>query len=187
MHVFGQVFGHAFGQRGAERPITLGRDLAHFVQKVIDLHLNRTNFDDRVKEARRTNDLFGKDTARLFQLPRGRRCRYIDRLRTHGVPFFKLERAVIHTGRQTEPVLCQREFTTVVALIHAADLRHGHVAFVGKNDRVVRDKFEQRWRWLARGAARQIPRIVFDAVTDARRFEHLEVKVRSLLKTLCLQ
>ena len=79
------------------------------------------------------------------------------------------------------------EFTSVIAFIHAADLGHGHVAFIGKNDGVVGDEFKQGRGRLARRAARQVTGIVFDAVAEPRRLEHFQIKSGALFQPLCFQ
>ena len=81
----------------------------------------------------------------------------------------------------------QRELAPEVAAIHAADLRHRDVGFIGKDNGVVGDELEQRRRWLARGAAGQIAGVVLDPVANPSRFKHFQVKVRALLKPLRLQ
>ncbi len=71
--------------------------------------------------------------------------------------------------------------------IHAAELRHGDVAFVQEHERVVGHVFEQRRRRLARLAAGEIARIVLDAGAAAGRFHHLEVVDGALLEPLRLE
>jgi hypothetical protein len=66
-------------------------------------------------------------------------------------------------------MLGQCHLAPEVALVHAADLRDRDVGFVGEDDGVVGNEFEQRGGRLARGAARQVARIVLDPVADAGR------------------
>jgi hypothetical protein len=84
-------------------------------------------------------------------------------------------------------MLGQRELAPVVAAIHAADLRDGDVAFVGEDDGVVGDVFEERRGRFPGGAARQVARVVLDPVADARGLQHLEVEIRALFQPLRLQ
>ena len=79
------------------------------------------------------------------------------------------------------------ELAPVVAPVHAADLRDRDVAFVGEDDGVVGDEFEERGRRLARRAAGQVARVVLDPVADAGRLQHLEVEVGALLQPLGLE
>ena len=78
----------------------------------------------------------------------------------------------------------QREFAPVVAFVHAADLRHRDVAFVGEDDGVVGDEFKQGGGRFAGRAACQVARVVFDAVADAGGLEHFEVEVGALFQAL---
>ena len=109
------------------------------------------------------------------------------RLRPHRVPFLEAQRPVVEAGRQPEAELGQRRFAPEVAPEHAADLRHGDVAFVHEDQRVVGQVFEQRRRRLARQAAREPARIILDAVAGAGRLDHLDVELRALLQPLRFQ
>ena len=184
VQVFGQILGHALGQRGDQRAHSVGGHKTNFVQQIVDLRANRADFDFRVQKAGGTDHLFGEDAAGLLQLPCRRGGGDEDGLRTHGVPFLELQRSVVHAGRQAEPVFGQRHLAPEVTSIHAADLRHGDVALVGEDDGVVGDVFEQRGGRLARGAAGQIAGIVLDPVADARRLKHFEIEVGALFKPL---
>ena len=79
------------------------------------------------------------------------------------------------------------EFAAVVAFVHAADLRDRDVAFVGEDDRVIRDEFKQRGRGFAGLAPGEVARVVFDAVAVSGGLEHFEVEVGALLKALGFQ
>ena len=188
MHVFGQILGHAFGQRGAQRAHSRSAvDFAHFVQQIIDLGADGADFDRRVQQPRGADHLFGEHAAGLFQFPFGRGGGHEHGLRAHGVPFFEFERAVVHAGRQAEAVFGQREFAAVVAFVHAADLRDRDVGFICKNDGVVGDEFKQCGGRFARCAPRQVAGIVFDAVAHARRLEHFKIEVGALFQPLRLE
>ena len=187
VHIFGQVFGHSLGQGRDQRAVAIGGNLAHLVQQVIHLHLDGPDFDLGIQQAGRADDLFGENAARLFDFPRGGGGGNKDRLRPHGIPFLELERAVVHAGRQAEPVFGQRELAAVVAFVHSADLRHRDMAFIGKDDGVVGDEFKKGGRRFAGGAARQVAGIVLDAVADAGRLQHLQIEVGALFEPLCFQ
>ncbi len=116
-----------------------------------------------------------------------RRRRHRDRLRAHHVPFLEPQRPVVHAGGQPEAVFGERRLAPEVAAEHAADLRHGDVAFVGKHQRVVRHVFEQRRRRLARTASGEIARIVLDAGAASGRFHHFEIEGGALLQPLRFQ
>jgi hypothetical protein len=61
------------------------------------------------------------------------------------------------------------------------------VAFVGEDDGVVGDVFEQGRRRLAGRAAGEVARVVLDPVADAGGLQHLEIEIRALFQPLRLQ
>ena len=143
MQVFGEVLGHALGEHGDQGAVALLRRFADFAEHVVDLALGRADLDRRVDQAGGADDLFGEDAAGLFHFPAAGRGGDGDGLRAHGVPFLEAQRAVVDAGGQAEAVFGQRRLAAEVAAIHAADLRHGDVAFVDEEQRVVGDVFEQ--------------------------------------------
>ena len=164
-----------------------GRHLADLVEEVVDLHRHRADLDRRVDEAGRADHLLGEDAAGLLDLPGRRGRRDEDRLRAHRVPLLELERAVVHAGGQAEAVLGEGELAAVVALVHAADLRHRDVALVGEDDGVVGDVLEEGGGRLAGLPPGQVARVVLDAGAGAGRLEHLEVEGGALLEPLRLE
>ncbi len=100
--------------------------------------------------------------------------------------FFKLQRPVIHGRRQAEPKLHQCGFARTVAPVHGAQLPHGDMAFIDKHQGIGGQIVDQRGRRLARRRTRQMPRIVFDALTKAQLLQHLEIKTGALLQALGL-
>ena len=78
----------------------------------------------------------------------------------------------------------QREFAAIVAFVHRADLGHGNVAFIRENNGIVRNEFKQCGRRFPRRAAGQIAAIVFNAIANAGRLEHFQIKIRALFKPL---
>ena len=111
----------------------------------------------------------------------------MDGLRPHRLPFLEPQRTIVHAGRQTEAVFGERHLAAIVAAIHAADLRHGDMALVGEDERVVGQIFEQGRRRLAGPAAGQIARIILDARAGAGRLQHFEIEQRALLEPLRLE
>jgi hypothetical protein len=61
------------------------------------------------------------------------------------------------------------------------------MAFIGKDDRVVGDEFEQRGRRLARRAAGEVARVVLDPVAHAGGLQHLQIELGALFQPLRLQ
>ncbi len=187
VHVFGQIFGHALGERRDQRAEPVRGDFAHLIEQVIDLHFDRADFDHRVQKAGGADHLLGEHPAGLFDLPLRRSGRDKDRLRAHGIPFLELQRPVIHAGGQTEAMFGKREFAPVVAFIHSADLRYRDMRFVGKNDRIVGYELEKRRRRLSGRASGEVTRIVFDPIANAGGFEHFQIEIRALFQPLCFE
>ena len=187
MQIFGEILGHAFGQHGDQRPVAFLRHLPHLADEIVDLQARGPYLDRRIDQAGRADDLLDEDAAGFIELPWSRRCRNRDALRTHGVPFLETQRPVVHAGGQAETVFGERRLAAEVAAEHAAELRDRDVAFVAEHQCVVGHIFEQRRRRLARLAAGEIARIVFDAGTSAGRFHHFQVEDGALLEPLRLQ
>ena len=187
VHVFGQVFGHALGQRRAQRAHARIGHAPHFVQQIVNLRRYRANFDHRVQKTGWPDHLFGKDAAGHVQFPRRGRGRHKDRLRAHCIPFLELQWPVIHARRQAEPVFGQGEFAPIVAFVHRPDLRHADMAFIGKHDGIVWNKLEQGRGRLARRAPGQIARVIFDAVAHACGLKHFQVEICALFQALRFQ
>ena len=187
VQIFGQVLGHALGQRGDERAIASLRHLAHFAQKVVHLAPRGPDLDRRVDQPGRPDDLLGENAAGAIELPAARRRRDAHGLRPHQIPFLEAERPVVHAGRQAETIFGKRGLAAKIAAIHAADLRDRDVALVDEDQRVVGQILEQRRRRLAGFAAGQVARIVFDAGAGASRLDHLHIKLATLRQTLRLE
>ena len=162
-----------------------GADLA---DEIVDLGARRADVDRRIDQAGRADHLLDEHAAGLVQSPsRSGVAETATDLRPHRVPFLEAQRAVVHAGGQAEAVFGERRLAAEVAAVHAADLRHGDVAFVGEDQRVVGHVFEQRRRRLAGLAAGEIARIVLDAGAGAGRLHHLEVEGGALLQPLRFQ
>jgi len=107
-------------------------------------------------------------------------------LRHQRLEFLELERAVVKRRRQAEAVIDQVFLARAVALVHAADLRHGDVRLVDDHQRVLRQVVDQRRRRLARLAPRKMPRVVLDALAEAQLGHHFEIETGALLQPLRL-
>src|SRR5207247_6932109 len=75
--------------------------------------------------------------------------------------------AVVERAGQPEAGVDQRLLARPVALVHAADLRHGLVGLVDEADEVAGEVVEQAVRARAGGPAVEDPRVVLDAVAEA--------------------
>src|SRR3546814_19068419 len=99
--------------------------------------LGRADDADRVDEAGRADDLLDEDAAGLLQFPIAGRCRDIDRLRAHLLPFLDLQRPVGAAARPSEAVLGERRLERVVAPDHPVELAHGERTHIDETEGVV--------------------------------------------------
>ena len=90
------------------------------------------------------------------------------------------ERPVVERRREPEAVVDERLLARAVALVHAADLRHGLVRLVDEDDEVVGEVVDQRERVRARRPALEVARVVLDPVAEAELLHHLEVVLGAL-------
>jgi len=84
-------------------------------------------------------------------------------------------------------MLHQVALARTIALVHAPELRNGHVALVDEKQVVVGQVFDERGGRLAGGAAGEVARIILDAVAIPQRAHHLEVVHGALMDALRLQ
>ena len=96
-------------------------------------------------------------------------------------------RAVVHRARQPEAEVDQRRLARAVALVHAADLRHGLVGLVDEADEVLGEVVDQAVRARARRAAVEDPRVVLDPRAEPDLAQHLHVVLRALAQAVGLQ
>src|SRR3546814_16727335 len=86
-----------------------------------------------------------------------------DLWREHRIPFVEPQRPVVDAARQPEAVFGERDLPPVVAPRHRADLRHGLVAFIDEQQRILRQIFEQGRRRLAGQTAGEERAVILDA------------------------
>ena len=132
----GQVLGHALGQRGHQHALLAGNALANLVLKIVNLASDRTHIDLGIEQTGRTDDLLCH-TAGMLTLVFARRGRNIDKL---GYPCLKLietKRAVIERRGQAKTVFHQRHLTRAVTFVHAANLRHRHMALIDDAEHIL--------------------------------------------------
>ena len=160
--------------------------LVHLREQVVDLRARRAHDHLRVDEPGGAHHLL--DHLRgVLRLVVGRRRGDEDGLAHLALELLELERAVVERRGQAEAVGHQRLLARAVAVVHAAHLRDGDVALVDDEERVRRQVVDERGRRLARGAAREVARVVLDALAEAQLVQHLEVEVGALLQPLQLQ
>ncbi len=109
-----------------------------------DPALSDTSEHGRVDQSGGADDLLREHAASLVHLPLAGCGGDVDRLQAHRVPFLNAQGAVVDAARQAETVFGECGLAVEVAFEHAADLRHGDVAFVDEDEAVVGQIFEQR-------------------------------------------
>ena len=97
------------------------------------------------------------------------------------------ERPIVKSTGQAEAVFYQHFFPGPIAVIHATDLRHGHVRLIHKQQIVVWKIVEQGGRLFAWLAVGQVATIVLDAFHKAGLFHHFEIKTGALFQPLGLE
>ena len=110
--------------------------LADLVHEVVDLVARLAHLDGRVDDARRADDLLD-DALGVRALVLARRRRDEHDLRRDRQELVERLRPVVQRARQPEAVVDERLLARAVALVHAADLRHGLVGLVEEADEVV--------------------------------------------------
>ncbi len=156
VHVLDEILGHALGQHGDQHALAFLRAVLALGDQVVDLLLDGPDDDRRVDQPGRTDDLLDEDALRALHLPRAGRGADERRLRPQRLPFLELQRPVVDRRGQAETELSQHALAVEVAAEHAADLRHGDVALVDDQQRVLGEVFEQGRRRLAGTAAGEI-------------------------------
>ena len=187
IHIFRQRLCHLLGQGGDQHPLALCCCFAALGDDVIHLAFRRAHDAVRIGQAGGPHHLFGKDAAGALHLPGARGRGNKDGLWAEPFPLLEFQRPVIHAGRQAEAIFRKRALAREVAFEHGPDLRHGDVAFIDDQKRVLRKILEQGRRWLARSAPRQIAGIVLDAGAGPGGLDHLDIELRALLDALRLQ
>ncbi len=184
--VLRQVFGHALGQRGDQRALAVAHPDRDLLQQVFDLAFHRANFNFRVKNARRPDNLLHHRFADAIFVGAGRGGG-IDRLPHALLKLLELERTVVKRARQPEAVIHQGHFAGTVTVVHTANLRDRHVALVDHQQIILREVIHQR-KWRAAGwALVQVARVILDAAGKANFADHLDIIIDALLQTLGFQ
>ncbi len=112
------------------------------LEQIVDLALRRLDHDLRVDQTGRADDLLDHAVRDPHLVLAGRRGE------VHGLADAVLElvppqRPVVEGARQSEAMLDQRALAGRIALVHGADLRHGHVRLVDHDEEVVGKVVEQ--------------------------------------------
>ena len=150
--IISQVFRHALGQRGHQRALVGPDPQIDLGQQIVDLGIDRPYFDLGINQTGGARHLF-HDPAGMSFFIRAGRGRDKQGLRDQFFKFVKAQRPVIQRGRQPETIFDQILLAGAIAAIHAAELRHGDMAFVDDHQRVFGQVIQQGRRRLAGGPA----------------------------------
>ena len=184
--VVGKVFGHALGKGGNKHTLLLCDGGLDLVDEVVNLALDGAHLDLGVQKPRRADDLLHALLADGLLVVARRRA-HVDELRHAALELVEAKRTVVERRREAEAVLHQRDLARAVTLMHAADLRHRHVALVDDAEHVLGEVVDQGIGRLARLAAVEVARVVLDAVAEPHGLEHLEVVGGALCEALGLE
>src|SRR3989338_3957130 len=185
--VLRQVFGHFLGERRHQHALAAGGAPADFFEQVVHLATHGVDFDFGVNQAGGPHDLLDHHAGGARQLVVARSGGDVDDLVRPPLKLLELERVVVERRGQAEAVVHQRLLARAVAVVHPPQLRDGLVGLVDEDQEVAGKIVEERRRGLAGGAARQMPRVVLDAVTVADGAHHFDVEERALLDALGLE
>ena len=108
VQVFGEVFGHALGERGDQHALVRRDAAVDLGQHVVDLRAHRADLDLRIDQAGRAHHLLDDVACRVAQFVRAGRGRDEDHLRRERLPLVEPQRPVVERRRQAEAVLDQR-------------------------------------------------------------------------------
>ena len=183
--VFGELLGHALGQRRDQHAFVVVDAVADLLQHVVDLARRGAHFHFGVDQPGRPHQLLD-DLPGVRLLPCRRRRRDEHRLPHLAFEFLELERPVVQRAGQPEAVLHQRRLACAVAVVHAAELADQDMALVQEHQRVGRQVVHQRRRRLAGRGPREVAGVVLDALAVAHLLQHLEVEARALFQPLRL-
>ena len=148
VEVLGKVLGHPLGQGGDQHPLAFFHAFAHFAEQVVHLAAGGAHFQRRVDQAGGPHHLL-HHLAGVRLLIGARRGGHEHHLRGQPLPFIELQRPVVHRRGQPEAELHQGFLARAVALVHAAQLRNGHVGLVHDQQGVIGQVIEQGGRRLA--------------------------------------
>ena len=181
-----EFLGHLLGEGGDEDALVAFDAQTHLFEEIIDLSLGGFDDDERIDEARRTNDLLDHPV-RAFELVGTRRRGEVDGLADALRELVPLEGTVVHRGGQAESVVDEGALARHVAFEHRADLWDGHVGLVDDEQEVVREVVQQRVRGCAGASPVNVARVVFHARARSDFLEHLQVEGRAHAQALLLE
>ena len=180
-----EILRHFFCERGNEHSLFALDCCIDFPRDVIYLSFGGVDFDDRIDESGRTDDLFC-DTFffRICILVFSGCGRDVDRLRDALFKLLELERTIIGARRQTKSIFDERLLPAPVPLVHAADLRNAHMGFIDNAEEIFGKVIDERLGRRAGITSGEVTDVVFDSCGVTRFFQHFYVVLRSLTDAL---
>ncbi len=154
--VIGKIFGHLLRKGGYKHALIFCGSLFRLVDDVVNLRKRRTHNNLRIQKSCRTNDLLDGRLAHPFFVVAGRGAD-VDELRHTILKFVEAKRAVIERRRKAETVFGKCNLARAVALMHASDLRHSHMALVDYAQKILRKIIDKGVGRLARLPAIKMP------------------------------
>ena len=119
-----------------------------FLKQVFDLPFRLPHFNNGVKNTSWANDLLDNRLTHLVFVDGGGSTRKND-LPPTGFNLIKFERTIVHRAWEAETIIHESGFSGAVAVVHAFELRDGHVTFVNHQQMVCREIVEQGKRCAA--------------------------------------
>ena len=92
----------------------------------------------------------------VLNLELSRRRTHVDELVRELHELVEVQRTIIERARQTETVINQHGLARAIAFVHPANLRNGRVRFVDHDQKVFREKIDNRVRLRADCRERQV-------------------------------
>jgi hypothetical protein len=172
--VVGEVLGHLLGQRGDQHPLVPIGPQLDLVHQIVDLALGGLDHDLGIDQPGRPDHLLDELALGLLQLPGAGGRGEIDHLADPLQELVEAQRPVVGGAGQPEAVVDEHPLAGRVALVHAADLRDGHVRLVDHGEEVVGEVVEQAVRRAARQPPVHVHRVVLDAGAEPDLAHHLE-------------
>src|SRR5579872_32481 len=170
--IFGQILGHALGQRGNQHTLVNFSALA-------DLYL-------WIDQASGPDNLLNHYTRGFREFVRAGCSRHVNGLVHAILKLFESERPIVQSARHAETEGYQRFLTGAVTVVHAPQLRDRLVALIDEQQGVMREIIEQRRRRLSGQAAGKVARVVLNAMAVADLPYHLEIEHGALIQALSL-
>ena len=133
---------------------------------------HRFIFADPLSLVRKVS-LVSDDAVLNFKL--GRRRADVNELVRQLHELVEIERPVVERARQAKSVIDQHGLARTVAFVHPADLRNGGVRFIDHDQKIFREKIDDRVGLRTRRAPGQMPRVIFDSVAESHFLQHFEI------------